>query len=89
MALGARPRDVLALVIKQGISLALTGVAIGLAAALALARVMASFLFNVKATDPAILAGISLLLICVAFFAAYFPARRATKVDPMVALKHE
>jgi putative ABC transport system permease protein len=54
-----------------------------------LARVMAGFLFEVKATDPAIFAGISLLLVCVAFLAAYFPARRATKVDPMIALKHE
>jgi putative ABC transport system permease protein len=89
MALGARPRDVLAMIIRQGMSLVLVGVAIGLAAALAMARVMASFLFNVKATDPATFAGISLLLISVAFLAAYFPARRATRVDPMVALKHE
>jgi putative ABC transport system permease protein len=89
MALGARPCDVLALVIRQGMSLALVGIAIGLASALALARVMASFLFNVKTTDPAIFAGISLLLLIVAFLAAFFPARRATKVDPMVALRHE
>jgi predicted permease len=89
IALGARPRDVLAMIIRQGMSLALLGVAIGLAAAFALARVMASFLFNVKATDPVTFAGISLLLLSVAFLAAYFPARRATRVDPMVALKHE
>jgi putative ABC transport system permease protein len=89
MALGARPRDVLGMVIKEGMSLALVGIAIGLAAGLALTRVMASLLFNVKATDPTTFAGISLLLVGVVFLAAYVPARRATKVDPIVTLKCE
>jgi len=89
MALGAEPRDVLLIVVRQGMSLALVGVAIGLAASLALTRVMSSLLFDVKATDPATFASISLLLAGVAFLAAYLPARRATKVDPMVALRHD
>jgi predicted permease len=89
VALGATQREVLAMIIRQGMWLALVGVAIGLAAALALTRVIEGFLFNVKATDPVTFAGISLLLFGVAFLAAYFPARRATKVDPLVALRHE
>jgi putative ABC transport system permease protein len=89
MALGARPRNVLLMVIRQGMTLALVGVAIGLAASLALTRVMSSLLFNVKATDPATFTGISLLLAGAAFLAAYLPARRATKIDPMVALRHD
>ena len=89
MALGARPRDVLLLVVRQGMSLALIGVAVGVAAAYGLTRLMTSLLFNVRATDPATFAVISLLLMGIAFLAAYLPARRATKVDPLAALRHE
>jgi ABC-type antimicrobial peptide transport system permease subunit len=89
MALGARPRQVLLMVIKQGMSLALVGIAIGLAAALALTRVMKNLLFNVSPIDPATLALITLLLALVTLIACYIPARRATKVDPLIALRSE
>jgi putative ABC transport system permease protein len=89
MALGAQTRDVLRIVLWRGMILTLIGVAIGLAAALALTRVMKSLLFEVSATDPATFAAVALLLIGVALIASYIPARRATKVDPLQALRHE
>jgi putative ABC transport system permease protein len=87
MALGAEARDVLWLIIRQGLALALIGVVLGLVAALALTRVMQNLLFGVSATDPATFASIALLLVGVAFIASFIPAWRATKVDPLIALK--
>jgi putative ABC transport system permease protein len=89
MALGARSSDVFLQVVGRGLILALLGTAIGLAGSLAATRVLASFLFGVRSTDPLTFAAVALLLMCVALVASYFPARRAAKVDPMVALRYE
>jgi len=89
MALGAAPRLVLKLILGRGLRLALAGTALGLAASAALARLLTSLLFGVSATDPATFAGVAIVLMAVAIGACYIPARRAMRVDPIVALRHE
>jgi putative ABC transport system permease protein len=89
VALGARSRDVLKMILSQGLRTIFIGLLIGLAGSLALTRTMASLLFEVTATDPLTFAAVIALLIAAALLACYIPARRATKVDPIVALRYE
>jgi putative ABC transport system permease protein len=89
VALGAQRRDLLRLIIGQGMAVALPGVLLGLGAALAVTRLIQSLLFAVSATDPLTFAGVSLLLIGVALLACYLPARKAAQVDPLVALRRD
>jgi putative ABC transport system permease protein len=89
LAIGAERRDVFLLVLGQGARVALLGTAVGIAAALALTRLMSNLLFGVSATDPLTFAGVALLLTLTTLVTSYIPARRATRVDPMVALRHE
>jgi putative ABC transport system permease protein len=89
MALGARSADVLRRVIGEGLAMAMIGLAIGIAASLYLTRFLSSLLFGVKATDIGTFAAVALLLLAVVVLACCLPALRATRVDPLVALRHE
>jgi putative ABC transport system permease protein len=89
LALGAQSRNILRMVLRQGLGLAIGGAAVGLACALVVSRLIAGALYGVTPTDPLTFAGVALLLIGVALLACYIPARRALRVDPMTALRYE
>jgi ABC-type antimicrobial peptide transport system permease subunit len=89
MALGAKRADVMRLVVRQGMTMTLVGVVLGLAGAFVFSRVMIGLLHGVSPTDPLTFAGVSIVLLGVAFLACLIPARRATRVDPIVALRTE
>jgi putative ABC transport system permease protein len=89
LALGARPRNILRLIAGQGLKLTLIGLALGLAGAFTLTRLMSPLLYGVSAVDPSTFILIFLLLLCVALLACWLPARRATRVDPLIALRCE
>jgi putative ABC transport system permease protein len=89
VTMGAQPQDVFHIIVGEAMRLAILGVGVGLAAAFALTRLLRSFLFGISAYDPLTFIGVSVLLTAVAIAASYFPARRATLVDPLVALRYE
>ncbi|MGH9956967.1 MAG: FtsX-like permease family protein [Pyrinomonadaceae bacterium] len=89
MALGAQPVDVLRLVIRQGMILTFAGLVVGIAVGFVATRVLSAMLFGVTPRDPSTFVGAPVLLLLVAFFACYIPARRATRIDPLVALRYE
>jgi putative ABC transport system permease protein len=89
VALGARPADILRLVVGQGMRMTFIGVALGIIVSLALTRLLASLLFGVQVTDPLAFSAAALVLVATAFVACYIPARRATRVDPIVVLRYE
>jgi len=89
MALGAQVRDVLRLIVSQGMRMVMIGLVLGLVGALALTRVFASLLLGVGTTDPLTFVGVAILLLAIALLACWIPARRAARVDPLVALRHE
>jgi putative ABC transport system permease protein len=89
LALGAERRDVLRLMLRRGMGVTMIGVAIGLAVAFGLTRLMSTLLYGVSASDPATFAGVAILLFAIALVACHIPARRAMRVDPMVALRYE
>jgi putative ABC transport system permease protein len=89
VALGAQPGNITSMVVRQGMELAFTGIVLGLAGAFALTRLMATLLFGVGATDAATFAVVPPVLMGIAFAASYIPARRATRIDPIVALRDE